>query len=177
MIIRSLLSITLLIPIVASSQCYAVLKFFRPKPVNKASLYFHQKQIDTVLYPNKKIKEIGQYTKKDWPFSCTARTGYWKEYYENGQLKSFGEYQSELIENFWGHTGPYTVFYKIGYWIYYYKNGQLKALGKYNLEETGERRESLITDNWLLYDSLGNRIKDKSEFIPELNCDCGLRHW
>ncbi len=44
------------------------------------------------------------------------KQGMWKEYYNDGKLKSFGKYVDNL---------------KTGLWKYYYKNSQLEELGKY----------------------------------------------
>jgi antitoxin component YwqK of YwqJK toxin-antitoxin module len=62
-------------------------------------------------YNDKTLKVEGQYDEG-------LKTGIWKNYYENGQLKSIGNYES-----FGGE--------KNGGWKYYYENGQLKSEGRF----------------------------------------------
>ena len=69
------------------------------------------------------------------------KQGLWKEYYENGSLKSEGNYKDDK---------------KTGKWKYYYKNGQL--------EETGEYVDGKPEGEWLWYYPSGKLLRKMSYY-------------
>lgn len=67
------------------------------------------------------------------------KQGYWKEYYDSGELKAEGTYKN---------------YVKIGEWEYYHKNGKLEQTGKYiNGKPDGE---------WLWYYESGNLLRKEN---------------
>ena len=70
-------------------------------------------------YDNRQIKSIGDYDHTFGFFSNRER-GFWKYYYENGQLEMVGNY------------GKYGE--KVGEWKFYYENGQLSSNRNYGID-------------------------------------------
>lgn len=100
-------------------------------------------------------KEQGQFDKNG------NKTGKWKEYHENGYLKSVGNYVNGNRE------GEWNFFYDNGEElnVEYYKNGKHsngteKANGQ--LEKTGSYKNDKKTGEWKHYDQQGNLIKTEN---------------
>lgn len=110
------------------------------------------------------VEKQGQYNNKG------EKTGEWKEYHENGQLKSIGQYESDKKTGEWRKyrddgqlhvIGEFENGEENGEWKYYYKNGQLFSIGKYKHgEETGEWKEYYENGH---FSSIGNYKKGKFE--------------
>lgn len=139
--------------------------------------YHKQLTTDTIFYDNKKPKAIGTFAVDRNNKKEGYKVGKWTEYYENGQVKSIGEYQMAFV--FACHSarpGLAYYTYKIGDWTYYYDNGQVMAKGKYDLTTqkvfTGiadqYAKKSVVTDVWLLYDNNGQAIPDRQKIVSEL---------
>ena len=91
--------------------------------------------INRIKQINPNIKFVGEFNDNN------KKTGYWEQYYENGDIWSKGNYLNGL---------------KNGYWEKYWFNGLLKSKGNYlNDQRTGY---------WELYYQYGN-ISSKGNFI------------
>ena len=139
--------------------------------------YSKQLTTDTIFYDNKKIKAIGSFAVDRDNKKGDYKVGKWAEYYDNGQIKSLGEYQMSFVFACqYARPGLAYYSYKVGNWAYYYDNGQMMATGKYDLTtqkvSTGIAdqfaKKSIVTDSWLLYEKNGTPIADRQKIIPEL---------
>ena len=139
--------------------------------------YHKQLSADTVFYDNKKIKAVGSFAIDRNNKKGNYKVGKWTEYYENGQIKSTGEYQMAFVFACRSAVPDLAYYtYKIGDWTYYYNNGQVMATGRYDLTTqkvfTGianqYAKKSVVTDAWLLYDTNGQTITDRQKIISEL---------
>src|SRR4051812_9902859 len=83
-------------------------------------------QKDTILYQNGKIKQIAQFDSGEY-------AGFYKDFYESGQIKTEGEYQKVNPDSI--TTQVFKAIYckslRIGKWKEYFENGKLKSKGKY----------------------------------------------
>ena len=84
--------------------------------------------------PIKNGEPINQYTHDG------KKTGYWEDYFDNGQLKSKGSYKNGIKDGIWEDyfyngklesKGSYKNGIKEGIWEYYWDNGQLGSKGSY----------------------------------------------
>jgi antitoxin component YwqK of YwqJK toxin-antitoxin module len=134
--------------------------------------------VDTLFYDNKKIKSIGSFAIDRNTKKSDFKIGKWTEYYENGQLKSIGEYQmSYVLACRSAMPGLSYYSYKINNWTYYYVSGQVMANGKYELEKqkvfTGIAnqfaKKSVVTNDWLFYNSNGQITSDNQKIIADLD--------
>jgi len=142
-----------------------------------SSGYRGLKEIDTLYYPDKKIKAIGFYAVDKGGKSTYYRVGLWMEFYNNGEVKSIGNYNFHLLYGCCSAI-PCTQLcpYKIGDWTYYYENGQIKARGAYKVDKIKVNTDvanqftykSIVTEEWLLYDIDGQTAKDKQKIISDL---------
>ncbi len=133
---------------------------------------------DTVFYSNKKIKAIGSYAIDRNGKASNYKVGKWIEYYENGQVKSIGDYQMNFV---WTCSSVKPAlqyyYYKIGKWTYYYDNGQLMAQGIYNIERakvtTGVAdqysNKPIVTNQWILYNNNGQPAENRKRIINQLD--------
>ena len=80
------------------------------------------------------IKEQGKLDKNG------KRTGKWKYYYQNRQLKALGKYKQGKKEGKWKYyhdygflqnAGKYKNGEKTGKWKSYHENGQLRTISEY----------------------------------------------
>lgn len=139
--------------------------------------YNSKRTLDTIYYSDKKIKAIGFYVADDKGKKTPYRIGLWTEYFNNGEIRSIGNY---IFNKVYGCCSAMPCFdincYKTGEWIYYYDNGQVKATGTYKVERIAVNRgvanqflyTSLITDSWNFYDADGQTTKDKQAIISTL---------
>jgi hypothetical protein len=118
--------------------------------------------------------EIGQPTTIDnkWPSGqqkekgteiCGKKTGEWKEYHENGQLKvsyvadDEGKIKDDYNEYYANGQkaveGEYSFGDRYGLWTEYFENGEIKSQGYYS---RGEKY-----GKWIEHDSSGKKIKVK----------------
>ena len=67
-------------------------------------------------YKNGQLKSIGHLIGLGGNQVSSDKTGEWMNYYEDGTLKS---------------TGNYKDGYQVGEWKFYHENGSLKEIGKY----------------------------------------------
>jgi antitoxin component YwqK of YwqJK toxin-antitoxin module len=180
MLHKSLLLLLFLIPVLNSfgqDTIEHVHKAAVPKyrfPLDSGG--YHGKLVsDTLLYPDKSIKEIGTFAVKWDSIKSDLRVGLWSEYYANGQLKSRGNYQADWYISccFAGRCMQY-LHYKTGSWSYYYENGQLKASGTYLVKkgkiETTCRGGDVVyrahvTKSWSYFDESGKKLKMSKKFI------------
>lgn len=133
--------------------------------------------LDTIFYNNRKIKAIGTFAVDRNNKKEDYKIGEWAEYYENGQIKSNGEYKMGFVLACRSATMGLAYYtYKIGDWTYYYENGQVMAKGKYDLTTqevfTGIAKQyakkSVITEGWSLYDISGEVSNDRQKIVLEL---------
>ncbi len=68
------------------------------------------------------------------------KTGYWKNFYPTGELKSEGEYRNNTQQ---------------GKWVFYYKNGEI--------EQTGEFENGRLNGKWVWYYESG-QVKREEEY-------------
>lgn len=94
--------------------------------------------IDTSYHENGAIKYIGARNE------MRERIGLWKNYYNDGQLKSVINYQKGREHGKWityhstgniSSEGNFKDGSKVGEWKYYYPNGKIKTIVNY---QTGE---------------------------------------
>jgi uncharacterized protein len=73
------------------------------------------------------------------------KTGYWEEYYNNGNLHTKGNYVNGNVDGYWEYyhrngnllsKGNYVDGERYGYWEIYYSNGKINSKGSY---KNGER--------------------------------------
>ena len=143
-----------------------------------SSGYHGQLILDTIYYDSGNIKSVGSFAFDRNGNKSDYKVGWWKEYYENGHIKLFGEYQIDYLY-VCSSAMPARAYYsyKFGYWTYYYENGKIMATGKYVLDKqkvfTGiadqYAKKPTVTGSWLLYNSSGQQTKDRLSFISLLN--------
>jgi hypothetical protein len=131
------------------------------------------------LFNNGNVKRVGTiYIPNEYYKQTELRTGNWKEYFENGQLKESGKYAlSTYTTCCTGGTCPVYYSYKLGDWIYFHDNGQLRAKGKYRIREKqidttcdgGDKIHfGYVTDTWNFFDRDGKEITPSGELIKEI---------
>lgn len=142
-----------------------------------SSEYQGNKILDTIYYPDKKIKAIGFYSVDRNGRTTYYRAGLWTEFYNNGTIKSIGNYNFHLVYNCCGGAPCDQLnLYKVGEWIYYYDNGNIKAKGTYLIEKTNATTsfehqiiyKSRITEEWVFFDTNGHIAKDKQKIIRDI---------
>ena len=136
-----------------------------------------QKTLDTLYYPDKHIKAVGYYAINNDRKKTTCKVDKWIEYYENGEIKSQGNYELEYLLAC-RSAGPSVVYheYEVGEWKYYYDNGRLKAQGIYKIEKTNASTgisnqiyaNPIVTDKWLLHEKDGQIAINREKIILEL---------
>jgi len=143
-----------------------------------SSGYHGQIKFDTIFYDPKKIKSIGSFAIDRNEKNSDYKIGKWTEYYENGQVKSIGEYQMSYVMACRSAMPDLAYYsYKIGSWTYYHVNGQVMATGKYDLDKqkvfTGIAnqfaKKSVVSNYWFFYDSDGQIASDKQKIIADLD--------
>jgi len=173
-----LIAILIFVPLVSTAQLDTRKnkKIFGPYSMQPQFLHGN-KILDTIYYPDKKIKAIGFYAVDDEGKKTYYRTALWTEYYNNGEIKSRGSYLFNFIYGCCGGLPcVHSNVYKVGDWIYYYENAVVKAKGIYKVERievsTGVENQfaykSVYTDAWNFYDPDGQIAKDRQKIISEL---------
>jgi hypothetical protein len=132
---------------------------------------------DTLWYNDTVIKAIGYFAADKENKKSEYKIGLWKEFYENGNIKSIGNYgmQYLLLSYSSGQAIVYNE-YKTGEWIYYYENAQVKAKGRYKIVRTPVStgvdnqftKAPVTTEDWLFYSSDGKPLANKKEVIGEV---------
>ncbi len=101
----------------------------------------------------------------------------WTEFYENGTVKSVGNYDIQyLLVSYSSNTGIIYNEYKTGEWVYYYENAQVKAKGRYKIVRTPVStgvenqftKSPVITEDWGFYNSDGKPLSNKKALIGEV---------
>jgi len=138
----------------------------KESPFSEAYKNGNVKRVGTIYIPNE------NYSKSE------LRTGYWKEYFENGQLKESGNYAlSTYVTCCTSGTCPVYYSYKIGSWTYFHENGQINAkgtykIGKKRIDTTCEGGDKIhfgyVTEKWKFYNKDSKEIKPSSEMIKEI---------
>ncbi|MEZ4805200.1 MAG: hypothetical protein R2852_06890 [Bacteroidia bacterium] len=135
--------------------------------------------IDTMYYPDKKIKAIGTVALDYDSVKSDLKVGLWTEYYSDGKIKSKGNYEMDSYVTCC-FLGPCRQFvtYKKGHWKYFHENGKLKASGKYKVKKqhifttckgSYERVfNSRIDNSWHYYDEEGRKKKMTKKLIREI---------
>jgi|GEM_PF-1504611 len=131
-----------------------------------------------------KHAESGQYAKYLDGEISPYKIGIWKEFYENGKLKSEGKY---LIGRYvqcclTGHCLRYYN-YKVGNWKHYFPNGTLKLNGNYSLKKLAIEtncggdfiKYGILDSDAKYYDDKGNRLKENTEKL-KLNYEKEYTH-
>ncbi len=141
------------------------------------------------IYSNKyesgSIKYIGELDCDSKPIK--VRKGLWKEFYENGILKSSGKYASSSYTEccFSGYC-KLEYSYKIGEWNYYYDNGKIMASGIYdkgkrhiqtNCEGGDIISFGIIGNNWQYFNSEGELLNKANEEIINSIKNVFLTDW
>ncbi|MBF9254848.1 hypothetical protein I2I11_16215 [Pontibacter sp. 172403-2] len=81
----------------------------------------------TINYESRKVKAIGNYALADDNTSSNLKAGYWKEYHENGNLKSEGNYKlGSFLQCCTGGLCSDYYMYRDGKWKYYNEKGELE---------------------------------------------------
>jgi len=130
------------------------------------------------VFPNGQVRTRGRYAYDDKSVLSTLKVGKWSSFYEDGQLRSSGNYNiGSYIQCCF--TGPCKQFYhyKIGTWKYYHPNGQPKAIGEYNIKQLhvdtsckggDEMPFSLTSSQWEYFNQQGISIQPTKELILDL---------
>lgn len=136
-----------------------------------------KKVADTLRYNDTSIKAIGYFAADKEDKKSAYKIGLWKEFYEDGTLKSVGNYgmQYLLISYPSGQAIIYNQ-YKTGEWIYYHENARVKAKGRYKIEKKPVTagvnnqfaKSPVTTADWLFYNSEGKLLANKKEVIGEV---------
>jgi antitoxin component YwqK of YwqJK toxin-antitoxin module len=140
--------------------------------------FFAGKKVpDTLWYNDTSIKAIGYFAADKENKKSEYKIGLWKEFYEDGTLKSVGNYgmQYLLISYSSGRAIIYNQ-YKTGEWIYYYENAQVKAKGRYKIEkkpvsagvDNQFAKSPVTTADWHFYNSDGKPLANKKEVMGEV---------
>jgi hypothetical protein len=81
----------------------------------------------TLNYESGKVKAVGKYALADYRTSDNLKTGYWKEYHEDGSIKSEGNYKlGSFLQCCTGGLCREYYMYRDGMWKYYNENGEIK---------------------------------------------------
>ncbi len=134
-------------------------------------------QLDTVYTNEDSTYQIGHFLVNADSTISALKIGLWKEYYENGQLKSEGKFQ---VDWYWFcSTKAIQKYYLIkhGTWYYYHKNGTIKAFGDYNVKSVHTRLGSggcksskyiFYPDrSWRFYKENGQKLKFNQKLKKE----------
>ncbi|NLN34283.1 MAG: hypothetical protein GX159_11920 [Flavobacteriaceae bacterium] len=124
-------------------------------------------------YPNGQL-EIDRYQN---PFT-DKKEGYENKFYENGNLKStiwivgyfyhgnwYNFYETGQLQSYGAYTGALSATnQEVGVWRYYHENGELKSVGAYKSNLTKEDRylKSNKTGEWKYYNEFGELIKTEN---------------
>ena len=137
-------------------------------------------------YDSGQLKSIGPVAEEHREFS-EYRIGYWHEFYENGQLKSSGNYKLDtFIQCCYDGPCDWYYSYKYGEWKYYYDNGKLKAKGTYQIIKKQEDTScqggdqinfGTVTDSWQFYDREGKQITPNKNDIAEIEITGIIYGW
>jgi antitoxin component YwqK of YwqJK toxin-antitoxin module len=140
----------------------------------------------TEYYESGEIKSVGAVDEFHREFN-NYRVGPWKEFYENGNLKAYGNYKLDTYTQCCtGGVCDGFYSFKYGEWNYYYDNGKLKAKGTYRIgkkhKETSceggdEIKFGFVTDSWKFYDTNGKEIKPTEKNIAEIEKSSFLDEW
>ena len=141
--------------------------------------FFAGKKIsDTLHYDDSSVKAIGYFAGDKENKKSDYRIGLWTEFYENGTIKSVGNYgmQYLLVSYSSGQAIIYNQ-YKTGEWVYYYDNGKVKAKGRYRIVKNPVSagvdkqftKSPVTTEDWLFYYSNGKPLANKKEVIGEVD--------
>lgn len=97
--------------------------------------YYGVNGYTTYYYPNSRtISSQGNYQNG-------SPSGYWKQYYSNGNLMKEGNYSNGQLSGNWifyypsgikKEEGNYQNNIKSGNWTYYYENGKISSQGNYS---------------------------------------------
>lgn len=140
--------------------------------------YRGQTALDTLYYPDKKIKAIGNVALEKDSSKSDFKVGLWTEYFSNGQVKSKGLYQIDSYIQCCAasHCRQY-LNYKLGLWEYYYETGQIKASGTYNVKTErihtsckggAKVLTSHVDSSWTFWNDMGIEVKLSDELRTEL---------
>ncbi|GGD27590.1 toxin-antitoxin system YwqK family antitoxin [Flavobacterium orientale] len=145
-----------------------------------------QTNIKVTYYNNGFVKNVGN-VEAFFAEHNSYRIGLWSEFYENGKLKSSGNYKlGTYIQCCTGGLCDEYYSYKIGEWVYYHDNGTLKAKGTYQIGEKHKKTSceggakikfGFVTDQWKFYDKDGSEIKPSSNDIAEIEKSSFIDEW
>lgn len=147
------------------------------------NVYKQEPMLDTIYYPNKKIKGIGKILVYANGEKSQCYYGLWTFYYPSGIIESEGEYYVGSFKECKADTVAIKYYsFKRGKWVYSYENGLLKAEGAYDilaeyipttcagLQKCFHHR---MNKDWIVFDTKGKTmevnqaIKNELEYIPE----------
>jgi hypothetical protein len=135
------------------------------------------KQLDSLLYEDRKVKAIGYYAVDGQGTKTFLRVGQWTEFYRNGQIMSIGSYNLQsLLSCHDAMPGVQYYSFKIGDWKYFYEDGAIKAKGTYQIQRvqvsTGVanqfKTKSLTTADWIVNDEKGRPAPDRQRVLVSL---------
>ena len=140
--------------------------------------YYSNAVPDTLYYPDKKIKATGNLVLFHDSITTEIKTGAWTEYFPNGQISRYGEYDFQFFTTCC-FAGPcdFPMSYRTEEWKFFHENGQLKATGIYKLIEEhintncwgGDRiLKSRVDKSWQCFDEQGKPIKMSKQLKKEL---------
>ncbi len=135
-------------------------------------------EMKEVKFANGKLREQGHVAYDKEGNLSNLKIGEWTSYYENGQLKSKGQYSiGSFIECCF--SGPCKQFYnyKTDNWEYFYPSGQLKATGEYQSKQMHVRTNceggdnmpfGITTSLWRYFNEAGELIELSEQLRIEL---------
>jgi hypothetical protein len=143
-----------------------------------ADRFFTGKKVpDTLRYNDTAIKAIGYFAADKENKKSEYKIGLWKEFYENGTVKSVGNYGMQyLLVSYSSAQAIIYNQYKTGDWIYYYDNARVKAKGRYKIIKTPVStgvdnqftKTTVTTETWLFFDREGMPLINKKEILVDL---------
>lgn len=138
--------------------------------------------LDTMYYPDNKIKAIGHVALESDSSKSKLKVGSWTEYFPSGTIKSEGSYQIDsYIQCCSDGACRMFINYKTGSWQYYHENGQLKCSGIYVVAKEhiktsckGGARvyRARINKSWKCHNEQGQEIVMNAAMKKELEDAC-----
>ncbi|MEQ8808569.1 MAG: hypothetical protein RIE59_05825 [Imperialibacter sp.] len=141
--------------------------------------YFGNTKLTHELFPSKKeFKFIGYYAIDNYGSKSFLKIKECSEFYEDGNLKSRGEYQiGSYTQCCMGGPCEQYYNYKVGNWKYYFPNQQLRAECTYGTKlmhigtscEGGDSLKFNIVETVTAYNELGQQVQPTDDLLFDIN--------